>query len=69
MLGIGEDRVLCVSFDPAYKDDQHIRIIDDVIKISYLQHPHVVSRQMHFRNTHKAVMWTVTDVFSRLCMR
>ena len=40
-LGIGESVVLLVQFDPAYRDDHHIRVVDEALRISYREHPHV----------------------------
>ncbi|ESO91099.1 hypothetical protein LOTGIDRAFT_122343, partial [Lottia gigantea] len=39
-LPVGEQYFLMIQFDPAYKDDQHIRTIDEVLHIAYKQHPH-----------------------------
>ena len=46
-LGIGEMRTLGVQFDSAYKNDSHIRIIDQVLTVAYKEHPHVVSGYFH----------------------
>ncbi|XP_046359897.2 hydrocephalus-inducing protein homolog isoform X3 [Haliotis rufescens] len=40
-LGVGEPYNLKIRFDPAYKDDLHIRTIDEVLHITYKEHPHV----------------------------
>ena len=42
-LGIGETRGIRVQFDPAYRDDAHIRIAEDDLLISYKEHPHMVN--------------------------
>lgn len=42
-LGVGEGKDLCITFDPEYKQDKHIRIVDETLRITYKQHPHVVS--------------------------
>ena len=34
---------LKIQFDPAYKDDYHIRTVDEVLHITYKEHPHIVS--------------------------
>ena len=43
-LGIGESYTLKIQFDPAYKDDCHIRTVDEVLSVAYKEHPHVVSK-------------------------
>lgn len=40
-LDIGKEYILRVEFDPAYKDDLHIRTIDEVLHIAYKEHPHI----------------------------
>ena len=40
-MGIGESVVLLVQFDPAYRDDHHIRVVDEALRVSYREHPHV----------------------------
>jgi len=40
-LGVGEKYTLRIRFDPAYRDDLHIRTIDEVLNIAYKEHPHV----------------------------
>ena len=42
-LGVGNSYTLRIRFDPAYKDDLHIRTIDEVLHVTYKEHPHVVS--------------------------
>ena len=42
-LDIGKEYTLRIEFDPAYKDDLHIRTIDEVLHIAYKEHPHIVS--------------------------
>ncbi|XP_074644164.1 hydrocephalus-inducing protein homolog [Tubulanus polymorphus] len=37
----GQELNLRVQFDPAYKNDSHIRTIDEVLAINYKEHPHV----------------------------
>ena len=33
--------VLPVQFDAAYRDDYHIRVVDEALRISYKEHPHI----------------------------
>lgn len=40
-LAFGEKHCLTVQFDPAYKDDLHIRTVDEVLNVTYKEHPHV----------------------------
>lgn len=42
-LDVKESYELKLVFDTAYKDDFHIRTIDEVLSVSYEEHPHVVS--------------------------
>ena len=42
-LGVGDSKVIKVTFDPAYHPDAHSRTIDTKLTISYREHPHVVS--------------------------
>ena len=42
-LGIGEEKTVVIEFDPAYKEDEHIRLVEETLIISYKEHPHVVS--------------------------
>lgn len=42
-LDVKETYKLRIQFDPAYKDDFHIRTVDEVLKITYDEHPHIVS--------------------------
>lgn len=42
-LDVKETYDLKIEFYPAFKDDCHIRTIDDVLSISYKEHPHIVS--------------------------
>lgn len=41
-LDINKTYTLRIQFDPAYKEDLHIRTIDEVLHITYKEHPHVV---------------------------
>ena len=41
-LGVGQSRTVDILFDPAYKDDAHIRIAEEQLTVSYKEHPHVV---------------------------
>lgn len=41
-LKVGENYNLKIQFDPSYIDDQHIRTKDEILSISYNEHPHVV---------------------------
>ena len=43
-LDIGKEFELTIQFDPAYKEDLHIRTIDEVLHVNYKEHPHVVGR-------------------------
>lgn len=42
-LAVNESYTLKVEFDPSFKDDCHIRTADEVLSISYQEHPHIVS--------------------------
>ena len=42
-MGIGEEKTVVVEFDPAYKADNHIRLVEETLTIAYKEHPHVVS--------------------------
>ena len=42
-LDVDQEYILRVQFDPAYKDDLHIRTIDEILHITYREHPHIVS--------------------------
>ena len=42
-LAVRERYDLRLQFDPTYKDDFHIRTADEVLKVSYDEHPHIVS--------------------------
>ena len=42
-LAYQEKHLLTIQFDPAYKDDLHIRTIDEVLHVTYKEHPHIVS--------------------------
>ena len=46
-LDVNETYSLVVQFDPSFNDDFHIRTIDEVLKVSYDEHPHVVSMSLH----------------------
>ena len=39
---MGKTYTLRIRFDPAYKKDLHIRTIDEILHITYKDHPHVV---------------------------
>lgn len=47
-LDIGKTYTLRIQFDPAYKEDLHIRTIDEVLHIAYKEHPHIVSLRLWF---------------------
>ena len=47
-LGVGESKVIQVTFNPAYRPNAHSRIIDTKLTISYREHPHMVSRHFTF---------------------
>ncbi|XP_025115052.1 hydrocephalus-inducing protein-like isoform X4 [Pomacea canaliculata] len=36
-----QKQLLTIQFDPAYKEDLHIRIIDEVLHVAYKEHPHI----------------------------
>ncbi|XP_069113582.1 hydrocephalus-inducing protein homolog isoform X2 [Argopecten irradians] len=40
-LDVNEDYTLTIQFDPAYKDDLHIRTIDEILHVTYREHPHI----------------------------
>ncbi|XP_053402100.1 hydrocephalus-inducing protein homolog isoform X11 [Mercenaria mercenaria] len=40
-LEVGKTYTLKIRFDPAYKEDLHIRTIDEVLHITYKEHPHI----------------------------
>ncbi|KAL5021171.1 hypothetical protein ScPMuIL_000326 [Solemya velum] len=40
-LNVGQQYVLRIEFNPSFKDDMHIRTIDEVLHITYKEHPHV----------------------------
>lgn len=42
-----QKQLLTIQFDPAYKEDLHIRIIDEVLHVAYKEHPHIVSLLCH----------------------
>jgi len=44
---VGEDREVTVLFDVAHRDNLHSLTVDDVISISYSEHPHVVRLFSH----------------------
>ncbi|XP_055892829.1 hydrocephalus-inducing protein homolog isoform X5 [Biomphalaria glabrata] len=37
----GDEYYLVIEFDPGFKDDYHIRTIDEVLKVTYKEHPHI----------------------------
>ncbi|NXP25966.1 HYDIN protein, partial [Scytalopus superciliaris] len=39
-LEIGEERHLCIQFDPAYKKDLHSWVAETTLKMGFLEHPH-----------------------------
>jgi len=43
MLGPCETKAFYVLFDPAFRDDQFIRIASESVTVSYQEHEHVVS--------------------------
>ena len=47
-LGIGEEKTVVIEFDPAYKADNHIRLVEETLTISYKEHPHVVGYLITF---------------------
>jgi len=40
---VNEERVITVTFDAAHQDNLHSCMVDDVLTVSYSEHPHVVS--------------------------
>ncbi|XP_052816168.1 hydrocephalus-inducing protein homolog isoform X2 [Mya arenaria] len=40
-LEVNQTYTLRIRFDPAYRDDLHIRTIDEVLHVAYKEHPHV----------------------------
>ena len=48
-LAISETYKLRIQFDPAFKDDFHIRTVDECLSVSYKEHPHVVSVYVAFK--------------------
>nr|KAG5712964.1 hypothetical protein BaRGS_021758 [Batillaria attramentaria] len=40
-LAYGEKHRLTVQFDPAYKKNLHIRTVDEVLNVTYEEHPHI----------------------------
>ena len=48
MLGVGEDKIVQVTFDPAFQKDEHSRIVKECITLSYKQHPHTVLTTVPF---------------------
>ncbi|XP_071173399.1 hydrocephalus-inducing protein homolog isoform X10 [Mytilus edulis] len=40
-LDVGKAYMLRIQFDPAYKDDLHIRTIDEILHVTYKEHPHI----------------------------
>ena len=45
---MGNTYKLRIRFDPAYKDDLHIRTVDEVLNVTYKEHPHIVSAFFFF---------------------
>lgn len=43
-----------IQFDPAYISDLHSRSIDDVMTVSYVEHPHVVCALSCFSRDNKS---------------
>lgn len=58
-MGIGEDKKITVQFDPAYANNSHIRIIDDVLSVAYKEHPHVVSKDIIYFTRARA--WNILN--------
>ncbi|XP_072403680.1 hydrocephalus-inducing protein homolog [Chiloscyllium punctatum] len=55
-LDANEHLELLIQFDPSYKDDLHSRVIEEILTIRYLEHPHVdyvvLRGEVHFPNLH-----------------
>ena len=49
-MGLGESLPLTILFDPAYKSDYHSRTVDEMLTVSYKEHPHIVSEYPHMKN-------------------
>ncbi len=58
-LGIGQTHTVCIQFNPAYQDDTHIRIKEDVLSITYDEHPHVVRMYGEGRMPEWLRYWTL----------
>lgn len=43
-LEVGESKLMTIQFDPAYQNDSHSRIAEKLLTVTYLEHPHTVSR-------------------------
>ncbi|XP_074748293.1 hydrocephalus-inducing protein homolog isoform X5 [Strix uralensis] len=55
-LEIGEELHLSIRFNPAYEEDLCTRVVEKVLKIQFLEHPHeervTVRGEVHFPNLH-----------------
>ncbi|XP_046781642.1 hydrocephalus-inducing protein homolog isoform X3 [Gallus gallus] len=55
-LKTGEERHLSIRFNPAYKEDLNIRVVERALKIQFLEHPleeHIAIRgEVYFPNLH-----------------
>lgn len=64
-LDVNESYILKLQFDPAYKDDFHIRTADEVLTISYAEHPHIVSvHKLHIFLTFLVLTIVYIKIFS-----
>ncbi|CAL1528045.1 unnamed protein product [Lymnaea stagnalis] len=46
-LQSGDIYYLVIEFDPKFKDDCHIRTIDEVLQVTYMEHPHIDYIALH----------------------
>ncbi|XP_067905917.1 hydrocephalus-inducing protein homolog [Heterodontus francisci] len=55
-LDVGENLELLIRFDPSYKDDLYTRVVEEVLTVQYLEHPHmdyvVLRGEVNFPNLH-----------------
>ncbi|XP_038663072.1 hydrocephalus-inducing protein homolog [Scyliorhinus canicula] len=55
-MDVDEGLELLIRFDPFYKDDLYTRVVEKVLTIQYLEHPHVdyvtLRGEVHFPNLH-----------------
>ncbi|NXS73554.1 HYDIN protein, partial [Pandion haliaetus] len=55
-LEIGEELHLSIRFNPAYEEDLGVRVVEKVLKIQFLEHPHkeqvTIRGEVYFPNLH-----------------